>query len=57
MKTLEFLSGFDDFSDEVQEALNFLVRERPTFAQRLLAFVCVEGIFFSGSFCGLKIVV
>jgi len=53
MKTLEFLSGFDDFSDEVQEALNFLVRERPTFAQRLLAFVCVEGIFFSGSFCAI----
>jgi ribonucleoside-diphosphate reductase beta chain len=51
MKTLEFLSRFDDFSDKVQEALNFLVRERPTFAQRLLAFVCVEGIFFSGSFC------
>ena len=53
MKTLEFLSGFDDFSDEIQEALNFLVRERPTFAQRLLAFVCVEGIFFSGSFCAI----
>lgn len=53
MKTLEFLSGFDDLSDEIQEALNFLVRERPTFAQRLLAFVCVEGIFFSGSFCAI----
>jgi ribonucleoside-diphosphate reductase beta chain len=53
MKTLEFLSGFDDFSDEIQEALNFLVRERPSFAQRLLAFVCVEGIFFSGSFCAI----
>ncbi len=53
MKTFEFLSGFDDFSDEIQEALNFLVRERPSFAQRLLAFVCVEGIFFSGSFCAI----
>lgn len=24
-----------------------------TFAQRLLAFICVEGIFFSGSFCSI----
>jgi len=53
MQTLEFLSGFDDSSDEVQEALNFLVRERPSFAQRLLAYVCVEGIFFAGSFCAI----
>ena len=35
------------------EALSFLTRERPSFAQRLLAFVCVEGIFFSGSFCAI----
>jgi ribonucleoside-diphosphate reductase beta chain len=37
----------------VTEALDFLTRERPSFAQRLLAFVCVEGIFFSGSFCAI----
>jgi ribonucleoside-diphosphate reductase beta chain len=35
------------------EALEYLTRERPSFAQRLLAFVCVEGIFFSGSFCAI----
>lgn len=35
------------------EALNFLVKSRPSFAQRLLAFICVEGIFFSGSFCAI----
>jgi ribonucleoside-diphosphate reductase beta chain len=35
------------------EALDFLTRQRPSFAQRLLAFVCVEGIFFSGSFCAI----
>lgn len=33
--------------------LDFFTRERPSFAQRLLAFVCVEGIFFSGSFCAI----
>ena len=53
LQTLEFLSGFDDFSDEVREALEFITKERPSFAQRLLAFVCVEGIFFSGSFCAI----
>jgi len=26
---------------------------RPPFAQRLVAFACVEGIFFSGSFCAI----
>jgi len=35
------------------EAMNFLIRDRPSFAQRLLAFVCVEGIFFSGAFCAI----
>jgi ribonucleoside-diphosphate reductase beta chain len=33
--------------------LEFFTHERPDFAQRLLAFVCVEGIFFSGSFCAI----
>jgi len=33
--------------------LSFFTKERPNFAQRLLAFVCVEGIFFSGSFCAI----
>lgn len=38
---------------ELLESLNFLTKEKPNFAQRLLAFVCVEGIFFSGSFCAI----
>jgi ribonucleoside-diphosphate reductase beta chain len=33
--------------------LDFFTKSRPSFAQRLLAFVCVEGIFFSGSFCAI----
>ena len=40
-------------ADNHIEALNYLTRERPSFAQRLLAFICVEGIFFSGSFCAI----
>jgi ribonucleoside-diphosphate reductase beta chain len=33
-------------------ALQWMSRERP-FCQRLVAFSCVEGIFFSGSFCAI----
>ena len=42
-----------DSDTDTLEALNFLVRQRPSFSQRLLAFICVEGIFFSGSFCAI----
>jgi ribonucleoside-diphosphate reductase beta chain len=38
---------------EFKDALNYLTKERPNLAQRLLAFICVEGIFFSGSFCAI----
>ena len=33
-------------------AMKWFSRERP-FAERLIAFACVEGIFFSGSFCAI----
>lgn len=38
---------------KIEGGLEYLTRKRPSFAQRLLAFVCVEGIFFSGSFCAI----
>ena len=34
-------------------AMTALVRDKPCFEKRLLAFICVEGIFFSGSFCAI----
>lgn len=34
-------------------ALRWLNRKRATFAERLVAFAVVEGIFFSGSFCAI----
>jgi len=40
-------------ADDHIEALQYLTRERPSFAQRLIAFICIEGIFFSGSFCAI----
>ena len=58
MNSYEFLvSGNecadDPLHDDHIEALSYLTRERPSFAQRLLSFICVEGIFFSGSFCAI----
>ena len=56
MKQLKFLensSKYDDTNPKIIESLSFITRERPSFAQRLLAFICVEGIFFSGSFCAI----
>lgn len=36
-----------------KETLGWYFKERPSFAERLVAFAVVEGIFFSGSFCAL----
>lgn len=41
----------EDF--DVQSVYEYFLRDRPGFAQRLIAFICVEGIFFSGSFCAI----
>jgi ribonucleoside-diphosphate reductase subunit M2 len=37
---------------KAQWALKWISSER-TFAERLIAFACIEGIFFSGSFCSI----
>ena len=39
-------------AQKAQWALRWLVAERP-FAERLVAFACIEGIFFSSSFCSI----
>lgn len=38
---------------KAQWALKFINDERSSFGKRLVAFACVEGIFFSGSFCAI----
>lgn len=58
MQSFEFLYSSNEdadmpLHDDHIEALGYLVKERPSFAQRLIAFICVEGIFFSGSFCAI----
>ncbi len=40
-------------TSEMRESLEFLTKEKPNFGQRLIAFICVEGLFFSGSFCAI----
>lgn len=41
------------FEGKDKNLLKYFTKTRPSFAQRILAFVCVEGIFFSGSFCAI----
>jgi ribonucleoside-diphosphate reductase beta chain len=58
MEWLKFLQESNQYqdnqlNDKIIDALQFITNERPSFAQRLLAFICVEGIFFSGSFCAI----
>lgn len=38
---------------ELASSMDFLIKTRKPLAQRLIAFICIEGIFFSGSFCAL----
>ena len=54
----DFLNSLQKLQNETQNseyknALDYITKERPNLAQRLLAFICVEGIFFSGSFCAI----
>merc|ERR1712083_972536 len=51
----ELLGAMDHIQcvrEKADWALKWMARET-AFAQRLIAFACVEGIFFSGSFCAL----
>jgi ribonucleoside-diphosphate reductase beta chain len=41
----------DSFTAQGEE--NRVLSPKPSFAERLIAFACVEGIFFSGAFCAI----
>lgn len=52
-KTLfEAITGVSSIKEKARWAMKWFDKSRP-FAERLLAFACVEGIFFSGSFCAI----
>lgn len=44
---------FPCLNKKAQWALKWINDKRSSFATRLVAFACVEGIFFSGSFCAI----
>lgn len=46
------ISTIPSIKEKAKWAMRWFDTSRP-FAQRLLAFACVEGIFFSGSFCAI----
>ena len=48
---LNAIETFDPVKKKAEWALNWI--ENGSFAQRLVAFAAVEGIFFSGSFCSI----
>lgn len=50
-KLFHAIETFDAIKKKADWALKWI--ESPSFAERLIAFAAVEGIFFSGSFCSL----
>ena len=51
-KLFEAITTIDPIKRKADWAMKWFDKSRP-FAERLLAFACVEGIFFSGSFCAI----
>jgi ribonucleoside-diphosphate reductase subunit M2 len=47
------LSNFPCIKKKADWAIKWIHDKRSSFAVRLLAFACIEGIFFSGSFCSI----
>ena len=47
------VSNFPCIAKKADWAKKYISDKRSSFATRLVAFACVEGIFFSGSFCSL----
>lgn len=53
LETLSILEKKDSLTETERESILFFTKPRPSILQRLVAFICVEGIFFSGSFCSI----
>ena len=47
------IANFPCIEKKAQWALKWINDKRASFATRLIAFACVEGIFFSGAFCSI----
>lgn len=52
-KLFEAVQNFPCIKKKADWAIKWINDKRSSFAARLLAFACVEGIFFSGAFCSI----
>lgn len=52
-KLFEAIDNFPCIKKKSDWAIKWINDNRSSFATRLIAFACVEGIFFSGSFCSI----
>ena len=52
-KLFEALQNFPCIKKKADWAMKWINDKRSSFATRLIAFACVEGIFFSGAFCSI----
>ena len=52
-KLFKAMENFDCIKKKAEWAIKWINDKRSSFASRLIAFACVEGIFFSGSFCAI----
>ena len=52
-KLFQALDNYPCIKKKADWAIKWINDKRSTFATRLIAFACVEGIFFSGSFCSI----
>ena len=52
-KLFEAIQHFPCIKKKADWAIKWIHDKRSSFATRLLAFACVEGIFFSGAFCSI----
>ena len=53
MKLFHALENFPCIKKKADWAIKWINDNRSSFATRLIAFACVEGIFFSGAFCSI----
>ena len=53
MRLFKGLENFSCIRKKADWAIKWIKDKRSNFASRLIAFACVEGIFFSGAFCSI----
>ena len=53
LKLFRAIDNFECIKKKADWAIKWINDKRSSFATRLVAFACIEGIFFSGSFCAI----